>query len=131
MTLAVVTVVCSTDLKTRTHSADYLVPEMLKIDLTSGPYLMKVIRSIYSMDSNTHADKQCPVEAMLWGLVQVCLHARSLTLPGREIIPHSDISSGSEVESALLTDQEVTWTCLSDDVDLRLASLTLLTGTVN
>ena len=59
---------------------------------------------------------------MLWGLVQVTLHARALTLPGKDIIFQGSI------ETAELSDQEVLWACLSADVDLRLAALTLLTG---
>ena len=120
--LSVASVVCSRDLKTRTNSADYLVPELLKIDPTSGPYLIKVIRSICS------SNKDGFYGAMLWGLVQVSLHARSMTLPGKDIICHSDLSGMREGNEAMLTDREITWACLSEDVDLRLASLTLLTG---
>ena len=120
--LSVASVMCSRDLKTRTNSADYLVPELLKIDPTSGPYLMEVIRSIHS------SKKDGSYGAMLWGLVQVSLHARSMTLPGKDIICHSDLSGMQEGSGTMLTDREITWACLSEDVDLRLASLTLLTG---
>lgn len=124
--LSVATVVCSRDLKTRTNSADYLVPELLKIDPSSGPYLMEMIRSIHSADTRSNEDGS--FGAMLWGLVQVTLHARSLTLPGKDIIILSDLLGNHEGKGAMLTDEEVTWACLSEDDDLRLASLTLLTG---
>ena len=149
---SVATVVCSKDHKTRTNSADYLIPELLKIDPTSGPYLMGVIRSVYSKEACSSTDGS--YGAMLWGLVQVCLHARSMTLPGKDILARrvSDISIITEGVTAValhdavatssegiagaqevdlgptLCDEEVTWACLSDDVDLRLAALTLLTG---
>ena len=108
----------------RTNSADYLVPELLKVDNTCGPHLMKEIRSVHPTPAHTHAGAGADESygGMLWGLVQVTLHARALTLPGKAIVPQG---SG---ETAELSDQEVLWACLSADVDLRLASLTLLTG---
>ena len=36
---------CSPDMKTRTNVADYLVPELLKVDGTSGLYLLDVLRT--------------------------------------------------------------------------------------
>jgi hypothetical protein len=108
----------------RTNSADYLVPELLKVDNTCGPHLMKEIRSLHPTPAHTHpgAAADGSYGGMLWGLVQVTLHARALTLPGKAIVPQG---SGGTAE---LSDQEVLWACLSADVDLRLAALTLLTG---
>lgn len=127
-TKAVAAAVCSTDLKLRTNSADYLVPELLKVDNTCGPHLMKEIRSVCSSlahsHTHTHTGANDCYGGMLWGLVQVTLHARALTLPGKDIVFRG--SAGS----AELSDQEVLWACLSADVDLRLAALTLLTGTL-
>ena len=125
-TKAVAAAVCSTDLKLRTNSADYLVPELLKVDSTCGPHLMEEIRSVCSFQAHTHTHTGADdcYGGMLWGLVQVTLHARALTLPGKDIVFRG--SAGS----AELSDQEVLWACLSADVDLRLAALTLLTGTL-
>jgi Na+/proline symporter len=108
----------------RTNSADYLVPELLKVDNTCGPHLMKEIRSVHPTPAHTHAGAGTDESygGILWGLVQVTLHARALTLPGNAIVPQG---SGGTAE---LSDQEVLWACLSSDVDLRLAALTLLTG---
>ena len=134
-TKAVAAAVCSSDLKMRTNSADYLVPELLKIDNTCGPHLMKEIRSVRSSPAYTHTLTHASAGAgagavadecyggMLWGLVQVTLHARALTLPGKDIVFQGSVGT------AELSAEEVSWACLSADVDLRLASLTLLTGT--
>lgn len=127
-TKAVAAAVCSTDLKLRTNSADYLVPELLKVDNTCGPHLMQEIRSVCSSLAHSHTATHAGADdcygGMLWGLVQVTLHARALTLPGKDIVFQG--SAGV----AELSDQEVLWACLSADVDLRLAALTLLTGTL-
>ena len=125
-TKAVASALCCGDLKMRTNSADYLVPELLKVDNTCGPHLMKEIRSVHPTPGHTHAGAGAGADesygGMLWGLVQVTLHARALTLPGKAIVPQG---SGGTAE---LSDHEVLWACLSADVDLRLAALTLLTG---
>ena len=127
-TKAVAAAVCSTDLKLRTNSADYLVPELLKVDNTCGPHLMQEIRSVCSSLAHSHTATHAGADdcygGMLWGLVQVTLHARALTLPGKDIVFQG--SAGV----AELSDQEVLWACLSADFDLRLAALTLLTGTL-
>lgn len=119
---SVAAAVCSEDLTTRTNSADYLVPELLKVDCTSGPHLMREIRANYSEGALCSGDGS--YTSMLWGLVQVTLHSRALALPGKDIV-HAD---PPRIGRAELSEQEVVWACLSDDVDLRLASLTLLTG---
>ena len=126
-TKAVASALCCGDLKMRTNSADYLVPELLKVDNTCGPHLMKEIRSVHPTQAHTHAGAGADENygGMLWGLVQVTLHARALTLPGKAIVPKG---AGGTAE---LSDQEVLWACLSADVDLRLAALTLLTGTLS
>jgi hypothetical protein len=130
-TKAVAAALCCGDLKMRTNSADYLVPELLKVDNTCGPHLMREIRSVHPTPAHTHTQAGVGAGAdesyggMLWGLVQVTLHARALTLPGKAIVPQG---SGGTAE---LSDQEVLWACLSADVDLRLAALTLLTGTLS
>lgn len=121
-TKSVAAAVCSKDLTTRTNSADYLVPELLKVDCTSGPYLMREIRANYSAEALVSGDGS--YTSMLWGLVQVTLHSRALALPGKDIVQGESL----HVAYAELSEQEVIWACLSDDVDLRLASLTLLTG---
>ena len=98
------------------------------------------IRSTYSLNipssplrilmfSSSHQPINPPTNPLtgphlLWGLVQVCLHARLLTAPGKEII--ISVNNGSLDPS--LTCEEVTGACTSDDVDLRLAALTLLTA---
>lgn len=121
-TKSVAAAVCAKDLTTRTNSADYLVPELLKVDCTSGPYLMREIRANYSAAALVSGDGS--YTSMLWGLVQVTLHARALALPGKDIVDGGSLQTAC----AELSQQEVIWACLSDDVDLRLASLTLLTG---
>lgn len=119
---SVAAAVTSRDLKTRTNSADYLIPELLKIDLTSGPHLLREIRSIFPEASSSIGDTS--YAAMLWGLVQVTLHSKALALSS---VDSSTVPCES-LSSAELSDEEVIWACLSDDVDLRLASLTLITG---
>jgi hypothetical protein len=121
-TKSVAAAVCSKDLTTRTNSADYLVPELLKVDCTSGPHLMREIRANYSAGALVSGDGS--YTSMLWGLVQVTLHARALALAGKDIVHEGD----HQITRAELSEQEVIWACVSDDVDLRLASLTLLTG---
>ena len=118
---SVAAAVTSRDLKTRTNSADYLIPELLKIDSTSGPHLLQEIRSIFPVESFSIGDAS--YAAMLWGLVQVTLHSKALALP----VDSNNVQYESQ-SSAELSDEEVIWACLSDDVDLRLASLTLITG---
>jgi hypothetical protein len=119
---SVAAAVCSKDLTTRTNSADYLVPEFLKVDCTSGPHLMREIRAKHSAGDLVSGDGS--YKSMLWGLVQVTLHSRALALAGKDIVNGGD----HQITCAELSEQEVIWACLSDDVDLRLACLTLLTG---
>ena len=119
---SVAAAVTSRDLKTRTNSADYLIPELLKVDSTSGPHLLHEIRSILPVELFSIGDAS--YAAMLWGLVQVTLHSKALALPS---VDSNNVTSDSQC-SAELSDEEVIWACLSDDVDLRLASLTLITG---
>lgn len=125
-TKSVAAAVCAKDLTTRTNSADYLVPELLKVDCTSGPHLMREIRANYSAAALVSGDGS--YTSMLWGLVQVTLHARALALPGKDIVDGGVDGGSLQTACAELSQQEVIWACLSDDVDLRLASLTLLTG---
>jgi hypothetical protein len=71
-TKAVAAVLCSNDLKTRINSADYLIPELLKIDPYSAPYLMGVIRCLYK-ETCTDSQGSVSLGQMLWGLVYVCM----------------------------------------------------------
>ena len=142
----VVEVLCSSEKKLRLNGNDYLLQELMKLDPDGcGPSLINEIRNL---GPHVHSEHR------LWGLVSVALQARLLSKHGGEIDFGVDIltspfsareksksrRSGSEKEEktkeeipslppmkySALKASEVRQACLSDDVNLRLASLTLL-----
>lgn len=133
----VINALCSSDHKMRMNATDYLLPEILSIDSAVGPYLLDYVRSP-KYSNHTLEDK-------LWALVNICFNTRLLNLPGKDVIP-SIPEGGSEMSDknnlshslvveglasqGLLTEQELTWACLSEDVNLRLVCLNLITASL-
>ena len=61
----------------RTNAADYLCPELFKIDSDFGPLMIEEIRQL---------SDESRVEHILWGVVSVVLHARLLSKSGGDVI---------------------------------------------
>jgi hypothetical protein len=74
----------------RINTADYIIPEILAIDINAGPLLIEKIRQVTKL-------KSCSFVQSLWGIVSVVLHARVLGKSGGDIIPS---------ESYLLTEPD-------------------------
>jgi hypothetical protein len=102
---AVISALCSeTDAKFRLHVAEYLLPELLKVDTACVPHVVQTIRSSdYSLT------------CQLWGMVNFALQARLRDLPG-----HVTGDDGG------VREQELYLACVSADSELRLAGLTCL-----
>eukprot|EP01041_Mallomonas_annulata_P002162 gene2162-4208_t len=111
--------ICSENLKQRAHSADYLVPEAIKLDPHGTPYLINLIRSMSIVASSTSSLSVLPsdtigtgmgmissslppsqlsllsskaemnLENCLWGIVHLVTQARTLSLDGRDVLEPS------------------------------------------
>jgi hypothetical protein len=104
---------------------------LFDIDPDFGPLVIEEIRN-----ECEGAIASIPTEHKLWGIVSVVLHARLLTKSGGDIAS----SDGSVVEVygapanpaklsyRPVTAKELEWVCLSNDIDLRLLGLTVLTA---
>lgn len=93
-----------TDFKFRQHIAEYLLPELLKVDTACAPHLIAIIRvSAHSLTCK------------LWGMVNLSLQAKLRDLPG-----HATGGEGG------ISEQELQLACVSADSELRLAALTCL-----
>lgn len=143
----VVGVLCSSEKRLRLNGNDYLLQELMKLDPDGcGPSLINEIRGLGAAVAPEHR---------LWGLISVALQARLLSRHGGEIDfgPTATITPFSSREKSRsrrddtkkknekddvavktppamqymsLRASEVQQACLSDDVNLRLAGLTLL-----
>lgn len=138
----VVGVLCSSEKRLRLNGNDYLLQELMKLDPDGcGPSLINAIRGLGNIAP----------EHRLWGLISVALQARLLSRHGGEIDfgPNAETATPSMREKSRsrrgdadkddvvvkapaamkyisLLASEVRQACLSDDVNLRLAGLTLL-----
>ena len=117
---------CSADAQMRRNTADYLLPEILKVDSSSGPFIMACTRRLFGLSSSifhSAISDESKRELCLWGLVNVFLHARLLGVSGSVIsdstIDNEGISADELQEAAL---------CANDDV--RLCALTALTASL-
>lgn len=106
----IVGAICSHDARIRINAVDYLIPDILKLDQHCGCILMETIRTLVD-DKNL----------VLWGLVNVCSFCRLYGLPGQEIVCIEE----PKVTSNLNTN-ELIWSCISDDDELRLRGLNLI-----
>ena len=143
----VVGVLCSSEKRLRLNGNDYLLQELMKLDPEGcGPSLMNEIRGLGAGVAPEHR---------LWGLISVALQARLLSRHGGEIdfgpdaitAPLSTREKSKHRRGELKNEKddvvvpvvappamqytplrasEVQQACLSDDVNLRLAGLTLL-----
>lgn len=82
---AVITALCSSTLKTRTQIADYLLPELMKVDSSCVPYMVRIIRRNIAESTTNNKQLNCH----LWGLVNLTLQARLKGLPGQYIASSS------------------------------------------
>ena len=138
----VVEILCSTEQRLRLNGNDYLLQELMKFDPDGcGPSLINGIRNLSSQHSAEHR---------LWGVISVALQARLLSRRGGEIdfgtasagvhFPLKATSNSKrswqdsttsksqpeDIEYLPLQSHEVEEACFSQDVDLRLAGLTVL-----
>lgn len=98
--------VCSFDVRIRINSVDYLIPEVLRLDSNCGFLMMENIRKV--TDKNLQ----------LWGLVNVCTYCRLNGLNGQEVV--------QEKLGSNLTCDELIESCISDDDELRLRAINLI-----
>jgi hypothetical protein len=104
----VVGIVCSPNNRMRTNAADYLIPELLRLDVNAGPHLIRLIRFTVHRDG-------AQLNSKLWGLTNVCLQTRLMGLAGKEIAfaAHEGVASKSVVtHEDGLTEQELVTACL-------------------
>ena len=138
----VVEILCSTEQRLRLNGNDYLLQELMKLDPDGcGPSLINGIRDLSSQHSAEHR---------LWGVISVALQARLLSRRGGEIdfgtacagvhYPLKATSNSKrswqdsttskaqpeDIKYLPLQSHEVEEACFSQDVDLRLAGLTVL-----
>lgn len=124
----VATALISSEYKLRINTADYIIPEILTTDIEAGPLLIEKIRKIADINSTPFAQK-------LWGIISVVLHARLLGKSGGKV-SHSHDYELTDLETPQshkhhwrpLTIEELESVCLSEDIDLRLAGLAVLTA---
>ena len=103
--------------KLRVHIADYLLPELLKVDATCVPYMVQHIRSLEEAGQGS-----AELHGKLWGMVNFTLQARLNGLVGQ-----ATCTAGTETESGNgITEQELVLACVSADNELRLVALTAL-----
>jgi hypothetical protein len=118
---------CSSDNTLKNNAANYLLPEILSVDNGCVSSLMCYIRST----NFDNGDRSFLIDRKLWGMVNVCMQARLLNLPGKDILitdinEDNNLVTNSINSGSLLTTQELAWACVSDNSDLRLVSLTLI-----
>lgn len=104
--------------------ADYLLPELLKVDTQAVPTIMEAIRDRIEVSG---------AQKVLWALVHLCLHARLLGVPGREIIEGAQSDKDDDgvlAKAGPLCLFELRAACESADTDLRLSALTALTASL-
>ncbi|CAM9271211.1 unnamed protein product, partial [Ectocarpus fasciculatus] len=106
--LHVVEAICASGHRMRLNAVDYLIPEMIKVDPTCCPRLINRIRKLTISDSDSSA-----TEIKLFAIVHVVLQARLNNVIGQEVN---------------IVQPELMWACLSQDVDLRLTAITLITS---
>ena len=114
---AVLSALCHpTEYKLRLHTADYLLPELLKVDSSCVPSMIDAIRSRSRSEATT-------LHCKLWGMVSFTMQARLKGLPGQAISPSPTAGAG-------VTEQEFMLACIGADSELRLVALTALVASV-
>ena len=138
----VVNALCSANENMRLNAVNYLLPELMRIDVDCGVPIIIHVRELYASSLSAQcvpADQiantalalkisRTPyphAEYCLWALVSVCLQCRVLGLPGGDIFSPSTALGNTKG----LTSSELTLACTSADVALRMSALTALTVT--
>jgi hypothetical protein len=117
----------SSDVHRRTSSnmADYLVPEVLKIDPSSLSPILVHLRTLFASGSSNIS-----YQDLLWAMCSVCVHARLLGCAGADIVddtcpaPSSTFLSGDK-----LTVTDISYACCSNEPSTRLLALNVVAST--
>lgn len=114
---------CAQDSSLRFNIADYLLPELLKVDPDAAPCLIDIIRRRPRLDdSSTSRDR------VTWALLNVALQARLLGYVGGEIAEEEE--ELGQVREDRITLKELDSAAVSADDDIRLCALTTLTASL-
>ena len=90
---------CSINVRQRINSADYLLANFLEFDPHSPAHLIDLVRALPA---------SYPLECKLWGLVNIVLKCRLLSIDMRDI-PDEPLGESILAKSGPLLPQEVYW----------------------